>query len=97
MTSPIVREIKLNQTSTELLFDAVLVQQITAAITQKLNESRRKGRFGWWSEHLYGTAALRGIIQDHLDRDDILDVCILAAMLYVKENILSDLPEGELP
>ena len=87
---PIVREVKLNQTTTELLMDSVLVQQITAAISAKLNESRRQGRFGWWSEHIYPPSALRRIIQERLDEDDILDVCILSAMLWVKENVLQD-------
>ena len=92
---PIIREVKLNQTTTELLMDAVLVQQLTAAISAKLNESRQRGRFGWWSERIYPPHALREIIKDHLERDDILDVCILAGMLWVKENVLTEMPSEE--
>jgi hypothetical protein len=72
----------------EELADKRLIDIATQAMKEKMKINREKGRGGWWRESECSIRTLNNMLKDHIDKgDDMRDIMILSAMIYVRELI----------
>lgn len=57
-----------------------------SAMMRKLEKSRDKGRGGWWDKDRCAIEDLKLMLNDHVQKGDMVDVMNLAAMIYVRES-----------
>ena len=70
---------------TEQSADERLVGYAAMAMKKKLEIARAKGRGGWWDSEICSIDQLRGLLREHLEKGDMVDVMNFAAMIYARE------------
>ncbi|HEB94362.1 MAG TPA: hypothetical protein ENI94_13060 [Gammaproteobacteria bacterium] len=70
---------------TEQSADDRLVAYAAIAMKEKLRVARLKGRGGWWNPDECNIEQLRHMLQEHLEKGDVVDVMNFAAMIYARE------------
>lgn len=65
--------------------DHVLVSFASLAMKEKLQETRQKGRSGWWTQDC-STEYLKFLLKEHIEKGDMRDVMNIAAMIFFRES-----------
>ena len=65
--------------------DDRLVSYAYMAMREKLEIARATGRGGWWDSETCSIDQLRGLLREHLEKGDMVDVMNFAAMIYARE------------
>jgi hypothetical protein len=66
--------------------DDFLVEFCTKQMKDKMAVSRGKGRGGWHTQRC-STESLRKMLQEHIEKGDMVDVMNIAGMILVREQI----------
>ena len=74
-------------TEREKQLDNQLVSIISTLMVERLTEKRTEGKNGWWDANRCSTQYLRELLHVNIKRDDLLDIIILSAMVYVRERL----------
>lgn len=65
--------------------DDRLVKYACMAMREKLKISMERGRGGWWNPDECSIEQLRYMLQEHMEKGDMVDVMNFAAMIYARE------------
>ncbi len=65
--------------------DDKLTAYAKLAMQEKLDAARSKGRGGWWNKDECSIAQLREMLQEHVEKGDMVDVMNFAAMIFTRE------------
>lgn len=76
----------LDNSLIEKIADGRLMNFIANVVGKKLDLARKKGRHGWWDKDQCSIEDLGVLLASHFDEgDQMLDVGILAFMIYFRE------------
>lgn len=70
--------------------DERLCDYAYGAMKEKLAAARAKGRGGWWDADRCSLDFLKGLLAEHVEKGDMVDVMNLAAMIYAREQVEAD-------
>ena len=79
------RSVAASPDSIERMADSMLVRATELLMESKLAAAREKGRGGWWDKEVCTLDYLRGLLKEHIEKGDLVDVINLAAMVTVRE------------
>ena len=66
--------------------DEMGVDRFTVAMRRKLTQKRKEGRGGWNIPDACGIEDLREMLEDHLQKGDLVDIANFAMMIWNREN-----------
>lgn len=66
------------------MIDKYLADALDVSVRAKLDVSRAKGRGGWWDQSRCDVELLRQMLREHVEKGDMIDVAVLAGMIYVR-------------
>ena len=69
------------------VFDEGAIKVFTDKMSAKLEVKRMQGRGGWFNDDIISVDALQEMLQEHVDREDWVDVANLAMMLYFRRAL----------
>jgi hypothetical protein len=75
--------------------DDMAVDRFAAAMKAKLAKKREEGRGGWENRDECSTAFLSGLLREHVEKGDPLDVGNLAMMLHQRGDAIAPAPVSE--
>ncbi len=71
---------------TDQEIDDFMVEFASVKMKDKMEQSRNKGRGGWHTPKC-STETLRKMLQEHIEKGDMIDVMNIAGMILVREYI----------
>ena len=69
----------------------LMIMSISKAMLDKLKKKRDQGRSGWYQLHVIKNEKLLGMLKNHVDKGDMVDVLNIAAMIYTRSELYGDM------
>lgn len=83
LTSKLAHE---TQPALNYAIDTAAITMFTTDMAVRLAQKREEGRNGWWNPHTCSVKTLARMLQDFIQRGELLDAANLAMFLYCREG-----------
>jgi len=78
-------EVVISPDLLDVMADERMVEIVEAAMTEKLAVKRMQGRGGWHTRAC-SIGALKGMLEEHVEKGDMVDVLNIAGMILARQQ-----------